>query len=419
MATRREQRLKKQQKGRRGRRKWSTARKVVVGVVAALVCVAGVGVTYAATKMNEIQTEDIPVENIEASEQAVESAEGYTSFVVFGVDSRVDNLEGSRSDCIIICSLNNATKEVKMLSVLRDSFLDIGGGDLQKCNAAYSYGGPEQALNMLNRNLDLYLTDYVTVGFGAIANAIDLLGGVEIDVQENEIKYINKYQKEVAKSANKEIVEVTEPGVQMLNGVQATSYARVRRTTGGDFTRAQRQRTVIKAMVDQVQKSDLVTLNSLIDEIFPSIKTSFSLTEILAYAADFAKYTIGETTGFPFEVASRTYDDVGSVDIPLTLDSNVVELHKFLYDEDDYTPSDTVMEISQMIQERVGDIAIEAHQTADDGTSMDEIYQWTAQEQRSSDYESDDEDVYDDEGADSGTETSSDSGGAGEQPVFH
>ncbi len=385
MASRREQRRKKQEKqiakaAPKRRKRWSTGRKIGTVVAVLLACGIGAGVVYAASLMSKLNTEDIPVENIEASEEAVVSAEGYTSFVLFGVDSREGDMNASNSDCIMICSLDNSTKEVKILSILRDTFLDIGGDELRKCNAAYATGGPEKAINMLNRNFDLYLTDYVTVDFGALADIIDLMGGLEIDVQENEIKYLNKYQKEVAASANKDIVEVTEPGLQLLNGVQATSYARIRSTSGVDFTRAQRQRTVIRAMVDKVQTMDLLQINDLINEGFKMIKTSFSVTEILGYAADYSKYEIAETCGFPFEVASRTYEDVGSVDIPLTLESNVVELHEYLYGEEDFQPSQTVKDISQMIIDRVGNIEIEAHQTADDGTSLDDIYQRTEQE---------------------------------------
>ncbi len=405
MSTRREQRLKKQRKAARGKKPWSVGKRVGV-ILAAVLAVGVVGVgAYAANLVSRLDTEDIPAENIEASEEAMVSAEGYTSFVLFGVDSRVGDVDASNSDCIMICSLNNSTKEVKILSVLRDTFLDIGGGTLRKCNAAYATGGAEKAINMLNNNFDLYLTDYVAVDFGGLADIIDLMGGLEIDVQENEIKYLNKYQKEVAASANKEIVEVTEPGPQLLNGVQATSYARIRSTAGVDFTRAQRQRTVIKAMVDKVQTMDLGTINNLINEGFNYIKTSFSISEILGYAADYAKYDIAETCGFPFTMASRTYDDVGAVDIPLTLESNVIELHEYLYGEEDYVPSAKVEEINQMIIDRCGDMEIEAHQTADDGTSLDDIYERTEKELygTGADEEEEEEPEYEEDEEDEGT----------------
>ncbi len=413
MASRKEQRLKKQAKRSGKKRPWSIGKRIGVVLAAVLGCVLVAGGVYAANLASRLDTEDIPVEDIEASEEAVVSSEGYTSFVLFGVDSRVGDMDASNSDCIMIVSLDNSTKEVKILSILRDTFLDIGDGTLRKCNAAYATGGPEQAINMLNNNFDLYLTDYVTVDFGGLADIIDLMGGLEIDVQEEEIPYLNQYQWEVADSAGQEVVNVTEPGLQLLNGVQCTSYARIRSTSGVDFTRAQRQRTVLKLMVEKIQTMDLATINNMINEGFNYIKTSFSMTEILSYAADYAKYDIAETCGFPFTVASRTYEDVGAVDIPLTLESNVIELHEYLYDEENYVPSEKVKEISQMIIDKVGDdIAIEAHQTSDDGTSMDDIYQRTEQElYGSDDYEEEeyDESTYDrGDVPDEGTSTDSD-----------
>lgn len=199
------------------------------------------GVAYAASKLNKLDTEEIPAEDIVVNKQAEEAGEGYTNVALFGIDSRSGELEiGTRSDCIIVASLNNKTKEIRMISVYRDTILDIKDGQLQKCNAAYSFGGPTQAINMLNKNLDLDIQDYATVDFAAIANAIDLLGGVEIDLKQEEIAPLNKFVKETARVAGKKAHTVSQPGLQQLDGVQATTYARIRSTAGGDFTRTER-----------------------------------------------------------------------------------------------------------------------------------------------------------------------------------
>ena len=231
---------------------------------------------------------------------------------LFGGDSRTGQLEkGVRTDTIIVASLNNKTKEIKMVSVYRDTLLDIGDGTLQKCNAAYSFGGPEQAINMLNRNLDLDIQNYVTVDFGIVAEVIDQLGGVEIDVKEEEVQYINEFIDETGAVAGKEVNYVQNGGPQLLDGVQATTYARIRSTAGGDFTRTERQRLVIEKMVEKIKQSDLGTINNIIDEVFPSISTNFTVAEILSYAKDFAKYTLGENSGFPFEKTTDTISRVG------------------------------------------------------------------------------------------------------------
>ena len=266
---------------------------------------------------------------------------------LFGVDSRDGNLgKGNRTDCIIVASLNNETKEIKMVSVYRDTLLDLSDGTFQKCNAAYSYGGPVMAINMLNKNLDLDIQDYVTVDFGAIADAIDLLGGVEIEVTEAELPYINQYIPETAASAGKETAYIESAGLQLLDGTQATTYARIRSTAGGDFTRTERQRTVIEKMVEKAKKADLVTINNIINKVFPQVSTSFTLSEILNYAIAYSEYTLAGNMGFPAEKSTDTISGFGSIVIPEDLTSNVSKMHDFLFGTTGYQPSSTVTSLS-------------------------------------------------------------------------
>lgn len=354
---------RKKRRHRRGRRKtgnWFTrlsiGKRIGVCFGGVIFCLAASGVIYVAAKLGKIDTEEIPTEDIIVNKEAETTGEGYTNVALFGIDSREGELEvGTRSDCIIVASLNNKTKEVRMVSVYRDTLLDIGNKELQKCNAAYSFGGPTAAINMLNRNLDLDIQDFATVDFAAVSNAIDLLGGLEIEVKEEEMKALNHYVYETANVADKTAREVLEPGVQLLNGVQATTYARIRSTAGGDFTRTERQRIVIEKMVEKIQQSDLATINKMIDTLLPTIKTSFSTPEILSYAKDFAKYKIGESSGFPFDKTTDTISGLGSIVIPVTLEDNVRQLHEFLYGEMDYTPSSEVSSISTAVVNKVGE----------------------------------------------------------------
>ncbi len=367
----------------RGRRKpgnWFTrlsiGKRIAVCMGGLILALGITGVAYAASKLNKLDTEEIPAEDIVVNKQAEEAGEGYTNVALFGIDSRSGELEiGTRSDCIIVASLNNKTKEIRMISVYRDTILDIKDGQLQKCNAAYSFGGPTQAINMLNKNLDLDIQDYATVDFAAIANAIDLLGGIEIDLKPEEIAPLNKFVKETARVAGKKAHTVSQPGLQQLDGVQATTYARIRSTAGGDFTRTERQRLVIEKIAEKAQQSDLATINKIIDELFPTIKTSFSATEILSYAKDFMKYKIGESSGFPFDKTTATISGLGSIVIPVDLDTNVQELHKFLYDKEGYQPSSEVQAISGAIVSRVGQ-----REATDDSTLNSQTYTPTAED---------------------------------------
>ena len=367
----------------RGRRKpgtWFTrlsiGKRIAVCMGGLILALGITGVAYAASKLNKLDTEEIPAEDIVVNKQAEEAGEGYTNVALFGIDSRSGELEiGTRSDCIIVASLNNKTKEIRMVSVYRDTILDIKDGQLQKCNAAYSFGGPTQAINMLNKNLDLDIQDYATVDFAAIANAIDLLGGIEIDLKPEEIAPLNKFVKETARVAGKKAHTVSEAGLQQLDGVQATTYARIRSTAGGDFTRTERQRLVIEKIAEKAQQSDLATINKIIDELFPTIKTSFTATEILSYAKDFMKYKIGDSSGFPFDKTTATISGLGSIVIPVDLESNVQELHKFLYDKEGYQPSSEVQAISGAIVSRVGQ-----REATDDSTLNSQTYTPTAED---------------------------------------
>ena len=334
-----------------------------------VLCLAASGVIFVAAKLGKLDTEEIDAADIQVNKEAEETGEGYTNVALFGIDSRSGELEkGTRTDCIIVASLNNKTKEVRMSSVYRDTLLDIKDGHLQKCNAAYSFGGPTQAINMLNKNLDLDIEKFATVDFAAISETIDLLGGLDINVKKEEIQYLNKFVGETARVAKKKAKKVTKPGKQHLNGVQATTYARIRSTAGGDFTRTERQRLVIQKIVEKAQKSDFATINKIIDKLLPTIKTNFSAAEILSYAKDFTKYKIGASSGFPFEKTTDTISGLGSIVIPVKLDNNVKELHKFLYDDENYKTSSEVKTISNAVVARVGQRQAESSSTLNSKT---------------------------------------------------
>ena len=244
-----------------------------------------------------------------------------------------------------------------MVSVYRDTLLDLSEGTLQKCNAAYSFGGPKQAINMLNMNLDLDIQNYVTVDFKAIADTIDLLGGLDIELTEAEVKYIGDFIGETGDVAGRDrgdVHYVEGAGLQHLDGVQATTYARIRSTAGGDFKRTERQRLVIEKIVEKVLSSDLSTINKIIDQVFPTISTNFTIAEILNYAKYFTQYKLGENTGFPIAKATDTISGLGSIVIPVNLADNVRQLHEFLFGTTDYSPSATVQSIGNKIVARIG-----------------------------------------------------------------
>ena len=349
---------------RRGRRKknrgfasWSLGKKIASIVGGTFLVVAAAGAVLLASKLAKIDTVELDADKLNISEEARERGTGYLNVALFGVDSRDAELgEGTRSDTIMIASLNRETLEVKISSVYRDTLLQLNDGSLNKANSAYSFGGPEAAIAMLNENLDMDIEHYVTVNFNSLIDVIDAVGGVEIEVTEEEIPYINAYCMEIIDVNGVGSGGVSEPGLQTLNGVQATAYARIRYTSGDDFKRAERQRMVLTKVIEKLQGASLSQINKIIDKVFPEVSTNFTLTEILDYALDAFDYKLGETTGFPFDKSTDTLNNIGSVVIPVTLESNVQQLHEFFFGtEDGYTPSSTVSTISGNIVAKAGD----------------------------------------------------------------
>lgn len=279
---------------------------------------------------------------------------GYTNIALFGLDSRGKNLgKGNRTDTIMIASINNETKKVKLISVYRDTMLKQNGEHYDKANAAYSVGGPEMAVNMLNENLDLDIQDYVSVNFLALADVIDMVDGITVKMTDEEVVHMNNYCVETSKVTGKKYkkIEPAVAGTYKLNGVQAVSYARIRYTAGGDYKRTERQRLVLEKTANKLKKQNLATINKIIDKVMPEVSTSFSTKEILALASGAFDFELGETSGFPFDL--ETPDSVpgysGSYVIPKGLEENVIKLHEFLFPDEDYTPTETVTNISDTL----------------------------------------------------------------------
>ena len=208
----------------------------------------------------------------------------------------------------------------------------------------------------MNRNLDLDIQNYVSVNFNSLVDIVDALGGIEIELTEEERVHMNNYQVETAEVVGQSVQEVEEAGLQKLNGVQAVSYSRIRYTDGGDYKRAERQRLVLQKIVEKAQKANLLTLNKLLDKVLPQISTSFSQKQLLGIAANALSYKIGEMRGFPFEVAGtdKIAGDNASYVIPVGIANNVTQLHQFLFAEENYVPSEIVQSISDEVSELSG-----------------------------------------------------------------
>ena len=349
-----------QQTKKKGTKKNKQRNKIILIVVELIVLIVLAVALYGISKLNKIQRDDTFVpEDVEVNEdiqsETIEVMDNFRTIAVFGLDNRSNgNLSSGNSDVIIVVTIDNETKEVKMCSVYRDTYLDIGGGKFRKANSAFTSGGAQNAISMLNKNLDLNITDYVTVDFNAVVECIDLLGGVEMTITDEEAHFMIGYMDEINKLTGHKSEVPEAGGTYVLDGVQATAYARIRYTTGDDYKRTERQRDVIMAMAKKAQKSDLTTINKVIDAMFDDIATSYSNAELIELAAQVFDYEITGSAGFPFTKNTITLGSKGSVVAPCTLETNVIELHKFLYGNEEYEPSSTVKANSMKIESDTG-----------------------------------------------------------------
>ena len=349
--------------GRRRKKKRRKQRGVALFAFEIIIFIGLVVALFMALKWDKVDKEHLKESDIYYNEEIIaamnaaggssewKKMSGYKNIALFGVDAGA-----TRTDTIIIGSLNRENGNIKLCSVFRDTYLNLGNDTYNKANSAYAYGGPEQAIKMLNMNLDMTIDDYITVDFQALEDVINDLGGVQIDVQDVEIGFLNDYQTSIVqglgggKPTGETVIPVTTAGLQTLNGLQATAYCRIRYTRGDDFRRTERQRAVLQQIALKAKSSDPATLNRIIDDVLPEVKTSLTAAEFAEYAAQAANMNIVDQSGFPFERVTGNMGKAGSSVVADDLYNNVSELHRFLFDDEAYVPTSTVQEISNKIK---------------------------------------------------------------------
>ena len=344
---------------RRKRRKKHPIRNFFLAILLLALLLAGGTLLYLRSRLqtvNSFELEDVLQSSISMQVQQDEAMAGYQNIALFGVDSREqDLLSGdNRSDAIMVCSINKKTGKIKLVSLYRDTLLDIGGGEMRKCNAAYAFGGPQQAVAMLNRNLDLNITDFVTVGFEGLADTIDALGGIDLEITEEEREYMNSYMDDMYYEIGTEYDEVTDYGMQHLSGIQATAYCRIRYTAGDDFKRAERQRTVLALTLQKAREANPLQLIAAANAALGKTATSLSSGELFMFILRAKGMDLTDSTGFPTE-EDRIFATINgeSCVVPYYLTTNVRKLHETLFGEEDYESSSTVGEINDIINSYV------------------------------------------------------------------
>lgn len=305
---------------------------------------------YIYSKLSKVNY--VKLENIEINEGVAEQLKGYRNIAIFGVDARSNTFENTRSDIIMIASLNQDTNQVKLVSVYRDSYLYIDGYGYDKVTHAYAYGGPQLAINTLNKNLDLNITEFVTVNFNAVIDIIDAIGGIELDVDSEELGYLNKYVSDVNRELGRNDSSLKRTGVSNLTGAQALAYSRIRYTAGGDFKRTERSREVLNATFAKAKKMSVSKLNKLADILLPKVYTNIPPSDMLGMIPQIYNINITEGEGWPYK--TQFYNNGISYVAPVTLEQNVKQLHEHLFNDSDYEVSSKVKEYSDGIIKKTG-----------------------------------------------------------------
>lgn len=345
---RRAERLEREERRKRKRKR---QRRRIFFLIAELIILSVLGVVaYGMIKLDKLNINILDRDELEV----YKDTGPYTNIALFGLDSREGELEGGvQSDSIMIASINNETGDTHLLSVYRDTLLQQADGTYEKANYAYNIGGYEGAISLLNRNFDLDIQNYISVNFEAVVRAVDALGGIELEMTAEEADWCNKYAIETAHTIGDTYsgdLEVKE-GTQKADGLHAVGYARIRYTEGYDFRRTQRQRIVLDKLLERAKSANFLTLNNLVDEIFPLVSTSFSVDQILGFAAHAMDYSLVDTSGFPYDVVTddSVMNHSGSYVVPIVLADNVSRMHQNLFEEEDYVPSEKVQQISDDI----------------------------------------------------------------------
>lgn len=356
-------------------------RKIIFGIeITVLLILSGILFVYAwinrsMDKMNQdtLDSSQIQINSEVKANTDLSQMSGTQVIALVGVDAR--GVEGSElaesmnSDTIILCCIDHDKQEIRMVSIMRDTWMNMAKYtdeyyEFDKANSAYNRGGPESMLSMLNTNLDFALTDYVTVNFKALADAIDVLGGLDIEMTNAECVHANNYNREVSEAQGVEYEAIPYDEdlgddyseVRHVSGALATSYARIRYGGGDDAKRTSRQRIVINLMVQKL-KQNPTKIPEILDKVMGNVSTSLTKNEILELGMHAVTYTMGTSYAYPFQLCygENVVNALGEdVVIPVTLEFNVRELHEYLYPGLSYETSAAVTEYSDYIARKSG-----------------------------------------------------------------
>lgn len=340
---------KKEEKRNRRVKRWQ---KILIGTLAVLLVILGGGYGFVMHKVGQIEKDT----SLDLTQLKTVEVPGYRNIILLGVDSRdMTSTEGTRTDAIMVASINELNQEVTLTSVYRDTLLKMGNTDTyEKATHAHAYGGPEMTITMLDQALDIDATEYILFNFKAVADAVDAVGGITVDVKEKEVYELNRITADTAMHLGHWDYQLSQgPGEQTLTGVQAVAYGRIRKGVGDDYARTGRMRRVVEILLEKVRGMSVGEINDLLSIVLPQIKTNLTNNQILSLAGDVGKYQITDSFGFPYQKFTTSYGGA-SVVVPIDLEADVVQWHKEVFGETEFVLSPEAKAVSDYIKEALG-----------------------------------------------------------------
>ncbi|SHE81342.1 LCP family protein [Caloramator proteoclasticus] len=291
--------------------------KIVMGVVIIITFGVSMGMYYIESKMNKMDRVELPKSDEELgikTEDKINENE-IINIALFGLDARSVK-ERSRSDSMIVLTIDKKNKKLKMTSLMRDMYVDIPGRGGDRLNHAYAYGGPALAIKTINSNFGLDIRDFVTINFWGLKDVIDKLGGVQIEIKSYEAKALGLNE-----------------GLQILNGEQALAYSRLRYYGHGDYERTERQRRVINEVFKNLSSLSLNQVVSTIETLLPNVQTSMSNTQIISLAKEIYGFKVDsiEEYRLPVDGTFKSQKIRGMAVLVPNIEENKNKLRQFIY----------------------------------------------------------------------------------------
>lgn len=306
---------------------------VILAIVLGLIGIAAVSGYYFFNKINTVNIDDNNLGIDPETDKKLSSYSDIQNIALFGVDTAEG--DAGRSDSIMILTIDKNNNKIKLTSIMRDSYVNIIGTSKDKLNHAYAYGGPQLAMQTLNNNFDLNIKDFASVNFSGLQKIIDILGGVEVTITQDEIPHMANYVNSINSFTNEKAETIKTPGTYNLNGTQALAYTRIRYTEGNDYKRTERQRIVLTQVFEKIKQTSVTEWPSLLNEILPLIETNMDTTQILSIGTTVMKMGNAdiEQERFPLDEDCHGIMVDGVYYLQFNEEATVASLHDYIFED--------------------------------------------------------------------------------------